>query len=170
MRVQLGIYGKDGKWIGTAIDEKVLELVDLEGYVREKLSSFLWLDRKATGFVVIVVDGDVTNSILYTLESSEDPVEESVRARVKLKELALAAKSGSMSDVHNAVESMTDGEVRWALKMVAYGSWEDFRQERTAEWLAHTNVTVKCSNCEGIHSPYKFCPSCGFRMNVGGRK
>ena len=53
-------------------------------------------------------------------------INEAINAREKLNGLIEVSKSQSMDQIYDYMENLTDGECRWMLKMITYGSWKDF--------------------------------------------
>lgn len=53
-------------------------------------------------------------------------LEESINAREKMNELVAIINTKNICDVGEFIGLLTENEMRWMLKMIAYGDWKKF--------------------------------------------
>ncbi len=53
-------------------------------------------------------------------------IQEAINAREKLESLVKVVQTKSMSQIGDYIESLSESECKWVLKMISYGSWKDF--------------------------------------------
>lgn len=58
-----------------------------------------------------------------------DSIQEAVNAKDKLDGLVKVVDTQSMSRIGDYIDSLTQTECKWVLKMIAYGGWKDFDRE-----------------------------------------